>query len=103
MAVNKSPAGARLADVPADKVFWLYDGRVLKNLDELAAALEDMSEETYNHHVTGEKNDFCNWVRDVIGDTTLASNLQKAASRNAGAQAVKARLARLRAPRTRKK
>jgi len=86
-----------LRDVPQDKVFWCHDGRVLKNLDELAAALQEMSEETYHNHVTAGKNDFSAWVWDVIGDRTLASELQRAVMRNSAAEVVKARLARLRA------
>jgi len=86
-----------LRDVAPDKVFWCHDGRVLKNLSELAAALPEMSDETYHYHVTKEKNDFSNWVWDVIGDATLAVELQRAISRNTAAKAVKIRLAQLRA------
>ncbi len=90
-------AGPQLGDVPQDKVFWCRDGRVLKNLNELAAALQEMSDETHHHHVTGEKNDFSNWVWDVIGDVTLAADLQRVFNRDAAAEAVKTRLAQLRA------
>jgi glycosidase len=86
-----------LQDVAQDKLFWCHDGRLLKNLDELAAALQEMSDETYQHHVTGEKNDFSNWVWDVIGDATLAVELQRAISHNTAAEVVKTRLAQLRA------
>ena len=60
----------------------------------------DMSEETHSYPVTGERNDFCNWVRDLIGDTTLAGNHRKAADRNAMSGAVKARMAKLRITQT---
>jgi hypothetical protein len=86
-----------LRDVALDKAFWCRDGRVLKNLGELAAALQEMSDETYQHHVTGEKNDFSNWVWDVIGDATLAAELQRAISPNMAAKVVRIRLAQLRA------
>ena len=85
-----------LRDVAQDKVFWCRDGRLLKNLDELAAALQEMSDETYHHHVTGEKNDFSNWVWDVIGDATLAAELYRAISCNTAAEVVRIRLAQLR-------
>lgn len=75
---KKEIAQAWLSDVPQDKVFWCQDGRVFKNLAELAAALRDMSEEAFRSHVNKEKNDFSNWVRDVIGDVTLATDLKKA-------------------------
>jgi len=82
-----------LENVPQDKVFWCYDGRVVRNMNELAAALREMSEETFHYHATGEKNDFSNWVRDVIGDATLANQLQKAANSAASARKVELRLA----------
>jgi len=86
-----------LADVPRDKVFWCPDGRVLKNLDELAAGLQEMSDETYDHHVTGEKNDFSNWAWDIIGDAILAAELRRVIGRDSAAEAVKTRLTQLRA------
>ena len=95
--VSKEVARARMADVPADKVFWCYGGRVLKNLDELANALREMDDEVFNYHVTAEKNDFTNWVRDVMGDTALARSLLKARSRASAAREVEKRLVWLRA------
>jgi len=93
---KKGVERAWLQDTSMDKVFWCHDGRVMKNLDELAAALREMSEETFRYHVTGDKNDFSNWVRDVIGDVTLAKDLQKATTRTASARNVEMRLSWLR-------
>ena len=86
-----------LGDATDDKLFWCHDGRVLRNLDELAAALNEMAEETYLYHANIEKNDFSNWVRDVIGDATLAGQLTKAATQKAAARKVDMRLGTLRA------
>lgn len=86
-----------LEDVPQDKVFWCHDGRVVKNLDELVVALREMSEETFCYHVTMDKNDFSDWVREVIGDVTLAKELQKAATPTTTAEKVETRLGWLRA------
>ncbi len=78
--------------VPDDKVFWCCDGRVFRNLRDLAEALKEMSGELYKHHVNSEKNDFSNWVHDVVGDVTLAYQLRKAKSRVTAARRVKERL-----------
>ncbi len=91
-AITKEMAKSWLGDVPANKRFWCYGGRTLKNLEELAIALAEMSEETFGHHVTKDKNDFSNWLRDVIGDVTLADQLQKVTSRTAAARTVETRL-----------
>ena len=44
---------------------------------ELGDELKTMSNETYAFHANAEKNDFTNWVRDIIKDEGLAKNLQK--------------------------
>ena len=65
-------AGYYLRDIEADKRFFVNDGRALGNMNELMESLKDMDEETFNHHVNKEKNDFMNWVKDVVGDKVLA-------------------------------
>lgn len=97
MAKKNVVAGSWLHDVPQDKVFRRHDGCAVKNLDEPACALREMPEETFRHHASKDKNNFSNWVRDVIGDVTLAEQLQKAAARIAAAQKVESRLNWLRA------
>ena len=67
----------------------------MKNWDELAVALGDMSEETFSHHVTINKNDFSKWVRELIGDVTFAVDLQKAATPTTAAKKVEIRLSQL--------
>ena len=77
-AVNKSYP----SDVAADKVFWCHDGRVMKNLDELGAALREMSDDTFRYHVTADRNDFSKWVEDVIGDHELSAVLKNSSTRS---------------------
>ena len=79
--MNKEDAKNILGNVPEDKVFWLNDGKVLKNLQELSAALADVSEETFAYHANKEKNDFKNWVNEVLGDKKLADNISRVKSR----------------------
>ncbi len=92
------PAEARkyLARVPDEVVFWVHDDGALHDLAELAGALETMADDTYAHHANATKNDFVNWVRDVVSDQTLVTDLARAANRAAAAAAVQTRLARLR-------
>ncbi len=88
-------AKAYLSDCPGDNVFWLCDGRVLKNSVELADALETMNGDVYSYHVNNEKNDFFNWVRDVIADKKLAILLQKAKTKEIAAKEVRDRITKL--------
>lgn len=94
---KKNPTAEWLSNVPSDKVFWAHNGPVISSLDELAAALQNMPEETYAHHVSPTNNDFSNWIRDVIGDSTLANNLARAANREAAIKALQSRLKQHRA------
>lgn len=81
-----------LRDVQQDKVFLFHNGKAVKNLGELATTLREMPEETFHYHATGAKNDFSNWVRDVIGDVTLANQLQKATTQTTAVRRVETRL-----------
>jgi len=92
MAIKQDIIRKRLSEVPDDKVFWCGDGRVFKSLKDLATALNDMTEEIYLRHANGDRNDFSNWVHDVVGDVTLAYQLRKAKSRVTAARRVNERL-----------
>jgi H+-transporting ATPase len=61
----------------------------------LAKGLVAISDDTFAYHVNSERNDFCNWVRDVIGDKKLASELATATNRTQAAGYVTDRLAAL--------
>jgi len=60
-----------------ERRFWVHDGQVLQNLKELCDAFENMSNETYQHHVTAEKNDFASWVEFILEDPMLAEKLRE--------------------------
>jgi hypothetical protein len=89
---KKEVAELWLRDVAHDKMFWFHDGRMVKNLDQLATTLREMLEEMFHYHATGDKNDFGSWVRDVVGDLTLANQLQTATTQATAARRVEARL-----------
>ena len=94
--INEEIARRMLGDVPGDKQFYCSDGRVLKNLLELGAALAEMSDETYSYHSNDTKTDFSNWIKDVIGDEKLARDLGKNIAKVRAAKAVADRIVWLR-------
>ncbi len=55
--------------------FILKDGTVIKNLFELSKQLDKMPEEIFSHHVNENRNDFYNWVKDVVKDKSLARKI----------------------------
>ncbi len=69
------PAQFLFADVPEDRYFIVSDGSVIKNIYQLRTALEKMNQGTFAYHINPDKNDFANWIRDVIGDEKLAREL----------------------------
>ena len=77
----KQEAARLLADVPGEYVFRCCTGNILHNMKELGNELKTMSDESYAFHANAEKNDFTNWVRDIIKDERLARDLQKAPNR----------------------
>ena len=73
---QKDSAIKILGDINPAHNFYLCDGTILKNLDDLLKAFETINDETYQYHANSEKNDFSNWIKDVVGDTKLASDLK---------------------------
>ncbi len=94
---NKEAAQRVLRHVPEVKRFHCHDGGILNNLYELKTALNKMSGPTYRHHVTEEKNDFASWVREVLGDDKLGSDLAKCADQKEAAHKVAERITWLQA------
>lgn len=89
----KQEAKRFLADVPEDYAFRCHDGLILQSMEQLGSALNSMTDETYVFHANTEKNDFSNWVRDIIKDRILANDLQKATNRAQAAKLVASRIA----------
>ena len=78
-----------LKEAPADKYFYVHNGMTIKNLDELAVALNLMDRETFEYHVNNDKNDFSNWVDAIINEKTLAKELLDIKSKNASAERIR--------------
>ncbi|MEM2121741.1 MAG: hypothetical protein QXU20_03750 [Candidatus Woesearchaeota archaeon] len=68
-------------EIPSEKEFILNDGRRLKNLRELLEALKTMDNNLFNHHVSPERNDFANWIKDVFKKEFLAEKVLNAKTR----------------------
>jgi len=88
--IKKSTSTCQIkGEVEPAKSFWLSDGRVLKNLAELADALDSADLSVWNYHVTAEKNDFANWVEDVFGDKALGKALRGVKSAKTAAKKIR--------------
>jgi hypothetical protein len=89
----KEQADKALAKVPEEYVFWCHDGRTFRDMKELAEGLVALSDDIFAYHVNSERNDFSKWVKDVIRDEKLASDLATATNRTQATGYVTARLA----------
>lgn len=82
-------------NIPAceeEKAFRVRDGNQLRNLKDLHDCFEGMDENTFDHHVNEERNDFSSWVRDVLDDDKLANDLEEASGKTVMYLLVKKRL-----------
>ena len=90
--IPKEQSQKYLAKVPDEYIFWCYGGTTFRDLKEMAEGLVTMSDDVFAYHVNSEKNDFYNWVRDVIEDIELANALLRAAGRLQAAECVAKRI-----------
>jgi len=64
-----------LVRVPEEYAFRCHDGSIFRDLKELADGLFTMSDEVFVYHVNSDRNDFSNWVKNVLKDEKLANDL----------------------------
>ena len=94
--VTKEEARKYLCDASPEQCFWVNNGPILKNLNDLSETLPAMNDETFHHHVSNEKNDFSSWINDVIGDKMLANDLLSSRSKESIVKKIRNRLNSLR-------
>lgn len=67
-------------NVSPETVFYVSNGKILNNIKELYHEINQMPDDVFFHHVNADKNDFSNWVREVMGEKALAAKMAKAAT-----------------------
>ena len=90
--LTKDEARKYLSDAPPEQCFWVNNGPILKNVEELANALPELNDEAFHHHVNNEKNDFSSWIKDTIGDQKLANDLLSSKSKDSALKKIRNRL-----------
>jgi hypothetical protein len=90
--ITKQEARKFLSNVLEEYVFRCHDGQIINNLKELQNALATMSDDTYLYHSNSDKQDFSNWVQDIIGDQKLAKDLNNSRSRTKAVLAINRRV-----------
>lgn len=90
--ILKSDAERLLGNVADEYVFYCCDGRVFRNMRELCDGLTAMSGESFTFHAGEDKNDFSQWVHDIIRDEKLARDLRKSSGQTQAARGVRTRI-----------
>jgi hypothetical protein len=67
--------------ISPSQYFYLQNGVVLRNLRELSDAIKEMDDDLFDKHVTHDKNDFSEWIKNVFGHEDLAASVGKCHSR----------------------
>jgi hypothetical protein len=67
-----------ISDVPPGLEFWTCHGTIVRNIYELVETIKSLNDYAFRYHVNddNEKNDFADWIYDVVGDTVLAHLLK---------------------------
>jgi hypothetical protein len=73
--------GVHQKDAEPELRLWLSDGRVIKNIEELFFALKGMKDKVYKEHVNKGKNEFAEWVGEILRQDKLANEMLKASSK----------------------
>ena len=63
-------------EIKPENYFRLNNGKPIKNLNELLDALKDIDDETFYHHVSESRNDFYEWIKNIIKDQYLADMIK---------------------------
>ncbi len=66
--------------LPPEQRFHFRDGTDVEDLEGLKQKIERISYDEFYNHVNEEKNDFANWIGDVLQQRELAEKLRKVSS-----------------------
>lgn len=90
---KKAKPKMSLVCAAGEQCFWSRDGQILASLGDLHRALSEMSQDTFLHHVTEDRNDFADWVEFVLSDKGCADALRMVRDQQAACAIVVRRLA----------
>jgi hypothetical protein len=71
------PNAKNINSIRPEHYFILASGKVIKDMQELALNLDGISDTDFYFHVTGQKNDFSSWLRDIFNEGKLAEELAR--------------------------
>lgn len=92
-SASKSKTKKDLLHAEGGYRFYVSDGHIISNLVELLRTLEEIDDTQFSYHVNAERNDFAPWVSIVLCDEACAKKIERARTKQAAIEAVRASLA----------
>jgi len=90
--ITKKKARSILANCPPQESFWVNNGPIIKNMSELYREMKLLNDDTFRHHVNKDRNDFSKWIKDCLGDASLATDIKKTKARRIAVNKIRSRL-----------
>jgi hypothetical protein len=86
-----------LADCPPEKSFWVSNGVTCRNIFDLAENIAKANDYVFSYHVNKDhkKNDFADWIRQVLGDDVLAERLHAIKDKDLYVEVIRERIKEL--------
>ena len=81
-----------LDNVRGTHEFIFHNGSRVRNIQELYCLLQNIPAEVFCHHVTNEKNDFAQWIRDIQKDYKLANSLDQSKDKETCIRSIRERI-----------
>ncbi len=69
-------------NVTQTQYFKLKNGVVIKNVREMLEVLKVIDDETFNYHISNGRNDFYEWIKNIVKDESLAHKMLGKRDRN---------------------
>lgn len=85
---EKNRCGSARAVASDEQCFWVNNGPILRDINDLFRALDAMTDAQFKHHVSRGKNDFALWVEHVLAHGACAKRLAQAKTRVAAKKAL---------------
>lgn len=78
---NNSNKDTKAENISPENYFWFNNGKAVKNMNELVEDLKNIDDNTFCHHVNSEKNDFAEWIKNVLKNEELSAKLKSKTSK----------------------
>ena len=88
-AMGKTKKQSRVIEAPEESYFWVFNGPILRSINDLQDALTDMTKDQFEFHIKRNGNDFARWIKDVFNEEELSKQVAKLKSKRGIQNAVK--------------